>query len=57
MYLWHVLSRDESELIRRVYETQKAAYNTGDWYGLVENDRQQLGIQMSDSEIQDILKE
>ena len=25
MYLWHILSRDESELIRRVYETQKVA--------------------------------
>ena len=47
----------KSEMIRRVYETQKAAYNTGDWYGLVENDRQQLGIQMSDSEIQGVSKE
>ena len=30
MYWWHILSRDESELIRRVHETQKITNNTGD---------------------------
>ena len=57
MYLWHVLTRDKSELIRRVYETQKVAGNTGDWYAMVEKDRQQLGIHMSDSDIQGVSKE
>ena len=57
MYLWHILSRGENELIRRVYTTQKLSSNTGDWIGLVEQDKQQLGIDMSDHEIQGVSKE
>ena len=54
MYLWHVLSRDESELIRRVYDTQKVTNNTGDWYGMIAKDKQELGIHCL---IQDVSKE
>ena len=54
MYLWHVLCRDKDELIRRVYDTQKVASNTGDWYGMVQKDKQQLGIHMTDTDIQGV---
>ena len=57
MYLWHILSRDENELIRRVYTTQKLSSNNGDWIGLVTQDKQQLGIDMSDEEIQGVSKD
>ena len=57
MYLWHILSRDESELIRRVYETQKVAKNSGDMWALVEKDKSDLNINMSDMEIQGVSKE
>ena len=30
MYLWHVLSRDDTELIRRIYNTQKISSDAGD---------------------------
>ena len=57
MYWWHILSRDESELIRRVYETQKISNNTGDWIRLLENDKRELDIQMEEDEIQGVSKE
>ena len=57
MYLWHVLCRDKDELIRRVYDTQKVASNTGDWYDMVQKDKQQLGIHMTDTDIQGVSKE
>ena len=56
MYLWHVLSRDESELIKRIYETQKITSNAGDWFKLVEADKLELGITLTDEEIQGISK-
>ena len=46
MYLWDILSRDKSELSRRVYETQKLPNSTGDWYRLIENNKKELEIQM-----------
>ena len=39
MYLWHILSRDESELIRRIYKTQKISCDAGDLVTLVESDK------------------
>ena len=57
MYLWHILSRDKTELIRRVYETQKISSNAGDWIRLVEADKSELNITMSDEEIQGVSKD
>ena len=54
MYLWHILSRDESELIHRVYKTQKNDNSVGDWFRLVEADKSELDINMSDMEIQGV---
>jgi hypothetical protein len=44
MYLWHLNSRDESELINRVYTTQKISSSVGDWVKLVQADKSELGI-------------
>ena len=57
MYLWHILSRDKTELIREVYETQKISSNAGDWIRLVEADKSELNITMSDEEIQGVSKD
>ena len=57
MYLWHILSRDKTELIRRVYETQKISSNAGDWIRLIEADKIELNITMSDEEIQGASKD
>ena len=57
MYLWHIISRERSELIRKIYETQKISSNTGDWIRLVENDLKDLKIDIEENEIRCISKE
>ena len=57
MYLWHILNRDKSELIRKIYEAQKLSNNIGDWIRLVEADKDELEIDMNDDEIQNLSKE
>ena len=56
MYLWHVLSRDEDELISRVCTVQTNSNNIGDWVRLVQSDKTELGITVTDKEIQGVSK-
>jgi hypothetical protein len=56
MYLWHILSRDESELIHRIYKTQKISSSVGDWVRILESDKQELDIKMTYEEIQGVSK-
>ena len=56
MYLWEILNRDESELIHRIYRTQKVSNNTGDWIRLLEADKTELNITLTDSQIQGVSK-
>ena len=56
MYLWHILSRDNTELIRRIYNTQSISNNIGDWVRLVQADKKELGITLTDEEIQGVSK-
>ena len=44
MYLWHILSRNETELISRAYKTQKNSHNLGDWFKQIEADKNELEI-------------
>ena len=48
MYLHHILSRPETELIRKVYEVQKQINNMNDWYGMVQQNMKDLKIILSD---------
>ena len=57
MYLHHILSKPTSEMIRRVYEVQKQIYTKNDWYSLVQDNKNELGIQLSDEEISKMSKE
>ena len=56
MYLWHILSREETELIRRVYTTQKMSNSGGDWVNILDSDKNELGISLTDQEIQGVSK-
>ena len=56
MYLWHILSRDETELIHRIYNTQKNENSVGDWVRILEADKIELGIKLTDKEIQGVSK-
>ena len=57
MYLWHILHRDTSELIRKVYNLQKCKVNKGDWVMIIEKDRQKYNLSISDDEISNMSKE
>ena len=54
MYLWNTLRRDESELTHRVYQTQSIENSVGDWVRMVEEDKKELEIEMTNSEIQGV---
>ena len=51
MYLWHILSRDDEELIYRTYQTQCTSSVQGDWVRLVNSDKEELGINLTNCEI------
>ena len=57
MFLWHILSRNESELIYRVYQSQKISSNRGDWVRMIESDKKELNIHMTDEEIKGVSKQ
>ena len=50
MFWWHIVKRDKSELLNRVYSAQKLATISGDWVTLLASDKEQFDIQISDSE-------
>ena len=56
MYWWHIMQLDKSELVYRVYAAQKTCPVIGDWVNLLEVDKQEFGIYLSDEEISQISK-
>ena len=57
LYLWHILHWKKTELVVRVYFSQKLTPKRGDWVKSVENNKNQLGIDLSDDKISNISKE
>ena len=57
MYLWHILSRDKNELIRKVYEAQKCNPNKGDWCQIIQEERQKYDLLLSDENISKMSQE
>jgi hypothetical protein len=51
MYLWHSLHTDKSELFRKVYGSQKLKTIKGDWVKIIEEEKLNIDIQLSDDEI------
>jgi hypothetical protein len=50
-YLWNILNRNDNELLKRFYHTQKLFRSKIDWVELVEQDKEDFGIDISDDEI------
>ena len=50
-FLQTLLKRPEEEITRKIFETQKKNPSPGDWTLLVCEDQQQIGLQLSESEI------
>ena len=57
MYWKHILSIDKSELIYRVYSAQKLSPVQGDWVSLVEKDKEQYDMNLSDDEVRVMSKQ
>ena len=53
-YLNHILSRNDTELIKRVYLAQKRKHVKNDWYLTVQNDKEEIGWNISDEIIEKI---
>ena len=51
MYLWNILKKDETELTKKVYNTQKTVRTKGDWFLMVDMERQKYDLKLSDEEI------
>ena len=57
MYLWHIVNRNETELIHRVYNAQRFKPSKSDWLKMVHQDKIVLGINYSDDELKLLTKE
>ena len=57
MYLHNILKKSENELIRKVYETQKSLPTKNDWYQQILEDKDKLGLILSDKEISNMSKD
>ena len=53
----HLLSRPESEIIRKVYEVQKNIPTKNDWFGIVQENMEDLKIKLSEKEISEMSKQ
>ena len=51
MYLHSILQRNQDEMIRKIYEVQKVDPSPGDFIELIAEDKDMLGVNMSDLEI------
>ena len=51
MFLWHILHRETDELIWKIYETQKLKSSKGDWFVMIQEERQKHGILETDQQI------
>ena len=54
LYWWNILHVDESEMIHKVYRAQKLSPVFGDWIQLLETDKKQFGILLTDEDIQSV---
>ena len=51
MYLHHILTRNDSELIKKVYTSQKLVFTKHDWYQIVQQEKLVFRIDLTDEEI------
>ena len=57
MYLHNILQKNPSEMIRKIYETQKINPSPGDFSQLVKDDMLSIGMNISEEEISKLKKE
>ena len=52
----HILSRDKSELIRKIYDIQKIYPTKGDWYLIISEEKRKYSINLTDEQISNMSK-
>ena len=57
MYLWQILTRNDGELIHKVYSVQRLQTTRGDWFQIINEVKEKLAIDKSDEEISSMKKE
>jgi hypothetical protein len=57
MYLWSILHQPEDELVSKVYNAQKMFPVKDDWYFIIKNDFDVLGMEFDEENIRKIKKE
>ena len=56
MFYWHILTRNENELLYKFVAAQKLTPSEHDWVVQIEKDKKELNLKMSDSEIKKMSK-
>ena len=51
MYLHNILQKDKTEMVRKIYETQKINPTSGDFYEMVRSDMSAVGMTVTDDDI------
>ena len=54
LYHQHILTRDDSETIKKIYNKQKEDSTKGDWYEIIKKDFQFLGRDIDEDYIKKI---
>ena len=57
MYLHNILQKSSYEMLRKIFEAQKQDTSPGDFCELVSEDKESIGLNMSDQEIQTMNRE
>ena len=47
MFLWNILHRDITEIIRKVYEVQKISEMKGDWFETVRKIKKNMTLKLT----------
>ena len=56
MYYWHILHRDEDELLFKFFSVQKYSPSEGDWVCQVKKDMKEVKLELSEAEIKSLSK-
>ena len=56
LYLWTILQRDETDLLKRFYQAQALCKTKNDWAELIEKEKKEYAIELTDDEISGLKK-
>ena len=57
MYYWNILQKDDSELVKKVFVTQRSLVTKNDWVTQLENDLSECRISLSEEQIRSMKKD